>query len=205
MAIRVGDGIAEESSSDNYDQVMFTQNVETVEAFSSCMVLVRVGRACTEGCFNVMAQALQTAGGSLLQGLTVQDTYTELGQGGGKAVMEVGNSTAHPQALWRGPQAGVVAVIQVSKPSMEAWLHEGGRPQGPHAPRLTVGQGHGGLFNGLGLGVVGFLASGAGRCCPPALGQVLQCVFVGPHRVGLCPLCWAHAGSDRWHSLWGRI
>ena len=39
MAIKVGDGMEEESSSDDYDQVMFTQNVETVEAFSSCMVL----------------------------------------------------------------------------------------------------------------------------------------------------------------------
>ena len=34
-AIKVGDGTAEESSSDDYDQVMFTQNVETIEAFSS--------------------------------------------------------------------------------------------------------------------------------------------------------------------------
>ena len=40
--IKVGDGIAEESSSDDYDQVMFTQNVETIEAFSSHMVLVKV-------------------------------------------------------------------------------------------------------------------------------------------------------------------
>ena len=32
-AVEVGDGIEEESSSDGYDQVMFTQNVETVDAF----------------------------------------------------------------------------------------------------------------------------------------------------------------------------
>ena len=37
-AVEVGDGTEEESSSDGYDQVMFTQNVETVDAFSSCMV-----------------------------------------------------------------------------------------------------------------------------------------------------------------------
>ena len=41
-AVKVGDGIAEEPSSDDYNQVMFTQNVETIEAFSSCMVLVKV-------------------------------------------------------------------------------------------------------------------------------------------------------------------
>ena len=35
MAMKVGDGIAEECSPDGYDQVMFTQDVETIEAFSS--------------------------------------------------------------------------------------------------------------------------------------------------------------------------
>ena len=44
IAIKIGDGIAEESSSDDYDQVVFTQNVETIEAFSSCMVPVRAER-----------------------------------------------------------------------------------------------------------------------------------------------------------------
>ena len=46
-AIKVGDSIPEESSSDNYDQVMFTQNVETIEAFSSHMVPVKEGKAYT--------------------------------------------------------------------------------------------------------------------------------------------------------------
>ena len=56
-AIRVGDGISEESSSDNYDQVIFTQNVETIEAFSSCVVTVKVGKAHTGGCTNVTSVA----------------------------------------------------------------------------------------------------------------------------------------------------
>ena len=43
-AVKVGDGIVEESNSDNYDQVVFTQNVETIEAFSSHMVLVKAKR-----------------------------------------------------------------------------------------------------------------------------------------------------------------
>ena len=43
--MEVGGDIAKESSPDDYDQVMFTQNVETIEAFSSCMVLVKAGRA----------------------------------------------------------------------------------------------------------------------------------------------------------------
>ena len=67
-AIEVGDGIAEEPSSDDYDQVFFTQNVETIEAFSSCMVLVRAEKAYTGGFINVMTQALWTGDSSLLQG-----------------------------------------------------------------------------------------------------------------------------------------
>ena len=40
-AIKVGDGAAEECSPDDYNQVMFTQNIETIESFSSCIVLVK--------------------------------------------------------------------------------------------------------------------------------------------------------------------
>ena len=87
IAIKVGDGIAEESSSDDYGQVMFTQNVETKEAFSSCVVPVKVGKAYTGGCINIMTQALQTEDESLTQGLTIQNMYTELRQGSKKAVM----------------------------------------------------------------------------------------------------------------------
>ena len=99
IAIKVGDGIVQESSSDNYDQVMFTQNVETIEAFSSHVVLVKVGKAYTRGCINIMAQALWTEDSSLLQGLTIQNMYTELRQGSKKAVMVVNNSMAYPQTL----------------------------------------------------------------------------------------------------------
>ena len=45
MTIKVGDGIVEEFSSDDYYQVMFTQNIDTIEAFSSCMVLVKAGKS----------------------------------------------------------------------------------------------------------------------------------------------------------------
>ena len=58
MAVKVGDGIAEESSSDDYNQAMFTQNVKTIEAFYSCMVPVNVGMAYTGEHINIMVQAL---------------------------------------------------------------------------------------------------------------------------------------------------
>ena len=47
MTMEVGDAIMEEPNQDGYDQVMFTQKVETIEPFSSCMVPVKVGRAYT--------------------------------------------------------------------------------------------------------------------------------------------------------------
>ena len=71
-AVKIGHGIEEKSSTDNYNQVMFTQNVEIIEAFSSHMVPVKAGKAYTGGCINVMTNALWTEDSSLLQGLTVK-------------------------------------------------------------------------------------------------------------------------------------
>ena len=99
LTMEVGDGLKEEPSPDGYDQVMFTQNVETIDPFSSHMVLAKVGRAYTGECINVMVQALQTEDGSLPQGLTVQNLYTELRQGSQKAVVVVRNSTAYLQTF----------------------------------------------------------------------------------------------------------
>ena len=85
MTMEVGDGPKEEPKPDGYEQVMFTQNTETIEPFSSCVVLMKVGRAYTGKHINVMVQALQTEDGSLPQGLTVQNMYTELRQGSKKS------------------------------------------------------------------------------------------------------------------------
>ena len=74
MPMEVGDGQNEEVGTNNYDQLMYTQNVETIELFSSHVVPVKTGRAHMEECNNVMVQALQTEAGSLPQGLTVQNT-----------------------------------------------------------------------------------------------------------------------------------
>ena len=71
--VEVGDSIAEEPSPDSYDQVMFTQNIETIEPFSSHLVLEKAGKAYPGECINILVQALQTEDGSLSQGLTVQN------------------------------------------------------------------------------------------------------------------------------------
>ena len=151
--MEVGDGIEEDPSQDGNDQVMYTQNMETIEPFSSCVVPVKVGRAYTGECINIMVQALQTEEGSLQQGLTVQNSYTEFRQGSKKAVMVVRNSMAHSQTLQKKtPVARAVVALPLPKPPMEVQLQEGGKElQGPHTPRLTVRQRHGKLFDELDL------------------------------------------------------
>ena len=153
MAMEVGDGIAEESNSDGYDQVMFTQNVETIEAFSSHDVPVKAGRAYTGEHINIMVQALQTNDSSLLPGLTLQNTYTELRQGSKKVVMMVGNSMVYPQTLQKKtPVARAVVALLVPEPPKEVQLQEeGNEPQDLQNPKLTVRQRQGKLFDELDL------------------------------------------------------
>ena len=65
-------------------------------------------------CINIMVQVLRTQDGSLPQGLTVQNTYTELRKGSRKVVIVVRNNTAYSQTLQKKtPVARVVAALPV--------------------------------------------------------------------------------------------
>ena len=140
--VEVGDGIMEEPNSDGYDQVMFIQNVEAIEPFFSYVVLVKVGRAYTGECINMMIQALWTEDGSLPQGITVQNTYTELRQGSKKVVMVIRNSTAYSQTLQKKtPMARAVVALPVPKPPKEVQLQEGMMsPRVPIPPDWLLGK-----------------------------------------------------------------
>ena len=153
ITVKVGDGTAEECSPDNYHQVMFIQNIETIEAFSSHVVPVKVEKTYTRGCINIMAQALQTGDSSLPQGLTVQNMYTELWQGSKKAVMVVRNSMAYLQTLQKKALVTrAVLVTPLPESPVGAQLQEGeNEPQDLCAPELTVSQQHGKLFDELDL------------------------------------------------------
>ena len=106
-AIKVGDKFTEEPSSDDYDEVVFTQNVETIEAFSSHVVQVRAERA-------------HTGDSSLPQGITVQNMYRELRQDSKNAVVVVRNSTAYPQTLCKKtPVARAVIKVTDDTPFKE--------------------------------------------------------------------------------------
>ena len=95
----VDDQTMGESSPDEYNEVVVTKNMETVDAFSSHVIPVKVEKAYMGEHINIMTQALQTKDSFLLQGLTVQNAYTELRKGSNNAVMVVKNSTAYPQTL----------------------------------------------------------------------------------------------------------
>ena len=106
MPMEVGDGQEEKFNMNDNEQLMYTQKVETIEPFSSHKIPLKTGRAYVGEHINVMVQALQTQDGSLPQGLTVQNTYTELRKGSKKAVVVVWNSTTYPQTLQKKTPSG---------------------------------------------------------------------------------------------------
>ena len=76
---------------------------------------------------NVMTQVLGTEDGSLPQGLTIQNSYTELWKGSKYVVIVVRNSTAYPQMLQKeGPVARAVAATVVPETLLEIRV-QGGR------------------------------------------------------------------------------
>ena len=120
------DQATEESGPDEYDEVVVTKNTETVDAFSSHVIPMKVEKAYMGEHINIMTQVLQTENGSLPQGLTMQNAYTELRKGSKTAVMVVRNSTAYPQTLQKKtPVARTVAATAVPELPVETRLPEG--------------------------------------------------------------------------------
>ena len=102
----VDDQTTEESNLDEYDEVLVTMNTHTVDAFSSCVIPIKTEKAYMGEHINNMTQVLQTKDGSLLQGLSLQNTYTELSKGNKNAVAVVRNSMAYPQTLKKENPSG---------------------------------------------------------------------------------------------------
>ena len=153
VTIGVDNGQEEKFDVNDNDSLMYTQKVETIEPFSSHIVSVKTGKAYVGECINIMLQALQTQDGSLPQGLTIQNTYTELRKGNKKAVMVVQNNTVYPQTLWKKtPVARVVVALPVPDPPKGEKLEEkAGKFHSSPTPALTVRQRHGKLFDELDL------------------------------------------------------
>ena len=58
MTVEVGDGLKEEPDPIGYDQLMYTENVQTIEPFFSHVIPVKAGQAYPGEHINVMVQAL---------------------------------------------------------------------------------------------------------------------------------------------------
>ena len=132
---------------------MYTQKIETLEPFSSHVIPVKTTKAYLGECINIVVQALYAQDGTLLPGLTVQNTYTELRKGSKKAVVVVWNNTAYPQTLRKKtPMARAISVLPVPEsPEPESLQMENDANLDLHTPKLMIRQRCSKLFDELDL------------------------------------------------------
>ena len=148
-----GKFVAGESDPSEYVQVVITKDTETFDAFSSCIIHERAGTAYTSVGLNVMTQALHIEKVSLPQGLTAQNTYTELFHGSKNITMVVRNSMAYPQTLRKKtPVVMAVMATRVPEPPMQTGVIEVlDEVHSLQAPRLTMKHRQKKLFEALDL------------------------------------------------------
>ena len=87
-----------------YNEVVFTKNTESINAFSSSVITAKANAAHADVRINTMTWALCVEDGFLLQGLMVQIAYTELRMGSKNVIVVVRNSMAYPQTLRKKTQ-----------------------------------------------------------------------------------------------------
>ena len=151
--MEVGDSQEERYDTDDDNPLMYTQKAETLEPFSSHVIPIKTVKAYLGECINVMVQALHTQDGTLLPGLTVQNTYTKLRKGGKKAVVVVWNNTTYPQTLQKKTlMARAVPALPVPEPPKSKSLQDRDDVHPDlQTPKLMVRQRHGKLFDELDL------------------------------------------------------
>ena len=151
--VEVGNDQEEGYDIDKDSPLMYTQKAETFEPFSSHVIPIKTTKGHLGECLNVMVQALHVQDGTLLPGLKVQNTYTELRKGSKKAVVVVQNNTTYPQTLRkRTPVARAISVLPVPEPpESESLQEEDDMCSDLHTPKLTIRQRCGKLFDELDL------------------------------------------------------
>ena len=117
------DGKTRESDPNDYDEIINTKEAETIDTFSSWVIHAKIKTAHWGEGINIMTQALHAKDGSLPQGLTVQNTYTELQNGSKIITVVVRNSTAYPQMLRKKTSVAIaVTVTQIPELPMQISL-----------------------------------------------------------------------------------
>ena len=109
------DQTAENSNLGGYHKILLTKNTETIDAFSSHVIIVKAGIAHIGERINVLTQAVHAKESSLPQGLVVQNAYAELAKASRNVmVVVVRNSMTYPQTLRKKtPVVRAVMVTQV--------------------------------------------------------------------------------------------
>ena len=82
--MEVSDGQEEGYDTDDDNLLVYTQKAKTLEPFPSHVIPVKTMKVYSGEHINVMVQAFHTQDGTLLPGLTVQNTYTKLRKGSKK-------------------------------------------------------------------------------------------------------------------------
>ena len=151
--MEVGNGQEEGYGMDKDNLLMYTQKAETLEPFSSHVIPIKTVKAYLGEHINVMVQALHAQDGTLLPGLTMQNTYTKLRKGGKTAVVVVCNNTAYPQTLQKKtPVARAVSALPVPEPpESESLPARDDTYPDLQILKLMIRQRHGKLFNELDL------------------------------------------------------
>ena len=152
--VKVGNDHEEGYNTSQDGFVMHTQKVETLEPYPSHEIPMKTMDAHLVECLNVMVQALYAQVGTLLPGLTMQNTYTELRKGSNKAVVVVQNHTAYPQTLQKKtPVVSAIPIQLLPKTPEPGSLQVPDEASPDHqTPKLMIRQRHGKLFNELDLG-----------------------------------------------------
>ena len=135
-----------------YDEVVTTKETDMIDAFSS-HIHAKIWSACTGAGLNMMTQALHAEDGSLPQGLTIQNAYTEMCNSNKNVSIIVRNSMAYPQTLKkRIPVARAVVANWV--PELQMWprmIEALDEAQGIQTLKLTMKQIQEKLFKNLDL------------------------------------------------------
>ena len=136
-----------------YDEIVTTKDSEMIDAFSSRIIHAREKTAFTGARLNVMTQTLHADEGQLPQGLTIQNTYTEMHSCSKSITIIVRNSMVYPQTLMRKVTvARAVATNWVPKSQMRPGMIEAlDKAQVNQPQRLTIEQRQEKLFEKLDL------------------------------------------------------
>ena len=189
----IEDGNMGESDPKDYDDIITTKEAMTIDAFSSWVIHAKMKTAHWGEGTNIMTQDLCVEDGSLLQGLIVQNTFTELHNGSKVVAVVVRNSIAYPHMLGkRAPVARAIMVTQLLELTVLSRLTKVlEEDHGCQAPKLTMKQWQEKLFEELDL-------SGL-ESWPPELVAATQTLLAEYHDIFLTATLVNLAVPIPWH------